>query len=282
MNIYVQSAGVVDGYAQQQPPTAPPMPAAISRWHKEIDPEDTYFALLAGMDAGKWYVEFRNLLLPDTYDLRRRRIVLNICFGALNSEAEARALALAYLDFELVYKDDTCQGRYCPQLAGAYSAHEGNYRFDFEVARNWAQGIIHAFAPPAAGQPPICPIVCHTNPATDTYLQRVRDTLSTHSLRRTTGLRLLWAELYTNPAAGADITLQYTTETGSFTQQKPRSRTAPLLWLLLLAVVLVAAGFGAYLYFYSTARSSTPRKPHTPPPATKPITAETAHPEPGH
>lgn len=247
MNIYVHTAGVVEDYTRRQPENAPPMPPAVRAWHRELDKNDAYFALAAGRTAGGWYVEYRNLLLPKKIDIRNRKIVLNICFGALKSEAQVRALALAYLDFELIFEGSKCAGRLCPQLTAAYREQGGDYAFDFSAAQHWAEAVLDTFStlPPARGN--IAPILCHTNPAGDSYLTRIREELLRHRLQEKDGLRLLWAEVYLNPELPADILLQYTTGSGSFTRKAPAGRCgAMLLWVLM---VLTAAIVAAFLYF---------------------------------
>ena len=220
MNIYVHSAGFVEDYSRRQPAAAPPMPPIVRQWNELLDKNDRRLALVAGCTGGEWYIEFRNLVLPGTYDLRNRSIVLNICFGALTSEAQVRALALAYLDFELLQNGQHCEGRHCPELAAAYHEKDGDYGFDFAIARRWAEQVIADFAatcPPASDVLP-APIYCSCDLSTDAGLQRVRTALKTNTLSEQDGLRLLWAELYAERSAGADITLQYSTEGYIFEQ----------------------------------------------------------------
>lgn len=220
MNIYVHSAGFVEDYSRRQPAAAPPMPPIVRQWNELLDKNDRRLALVAGCTGGEWYIEFRNLVLPGTYDLRNRSIVLNICFGALTSEAQVRALALAYLDFELLQNGPHCEGRHCPELAAAYHEQDGDYGFDFAIARRWAEQVIADFVatcPPASDVLP-APIYCSSDLSTDAGLQRVRTTLKTNTLSEQDGLRLLWAELYAERSAGADITLQYSTEEYIFEQ----------------------------------------------------------------
>ena len=220
MNIYVHSAGFVEDYSRRQPDAAPPLPPIVRQWNEELDKSDTRLALIAGRTGGEWYIEFRNLVLPGIYDLRNRSIVLNICFGALTSEAQVRALALAYLDFELRQNGQRCEGRHCPELAAAYHEQNGDYGFDFATARRWAEQMIADFAAtaPAATQAIPAPIYCCTDLCTDKGPERVREALRSSSLREMDGLRLLWAELCAERSAGADITLQYSTDGYIFVQ----------------------------------------------------------------
>lgn len=247
MNIYVHSAGFVEDYSRRQPAAAPALPHAVRQWQAQLDKNDARFALVAGRTDSGWYIEFRNLLLPGRYDMRNRQIVLNICFGALPSEAQVRALALAYLDFELVYNTaGHCTGRLCPGLAAAYREQAGDYDFDFAVARQWAEDIIANLPPLPVDASEITPIICHTNPEQDTLIERVRQQLRTHRLRARNGLRLLWAEVDTDPACGADITLQYIESKSSYkTLTDPASfpahrGKAPLLLIWLAVAVTVA------------------------------------------
>lgn len=257
MNIYVHSAGFVEDYSRRQPAAAPPMPTIVRQWNELLDKNDRRLALVAGRTEGEWYIEFRNLVLPGTYDLRNRSIVLNICFGALTSEAQVRALALAYLDFELLQNGKHCEGRLCPELAAAYHEQNGDYGFDFAIARRWAEQVIADFAATcttASGALP-APIYCSTDLCTDVGLLSVRKTLKTHPLSEQDGLRLLWAELYAERSAGADITLQFSTEGYIFEQaatplpaesttERPHKRGAlvtRLIALLLIGLLLAAA-----------------------------------------
>ena len=245
MNIYVHSAGFVEDYSRRQPAAAPALPREVREWQALLDKNDARFALVAGCTGGSWYIEFRNLVLPGRYDMRNRQIVLNICFGALQSEAQVRALALAYLDFEMVYHAaGHCTGRLCPGLATAYREQAGDYDFDFAAARQWAEGVMAHLAPLPAEAAEMTPIICHTNPELDSYTEQVRQQLLTHRLRERDGLRLLWAELDTDPACGADITLQYTEGKGCYKTltapvTRPARRGKTLLLLSGLAILLI-------------------------------------------
>lgn len=223
MNIYVHSAGFVEDYSRRQPAEAPPQPSIVRQWNELLDKNDRRLALVAGCSGGEWYIEFRNLVLPGTYDLRNRSIVLNICFGALTSEAQVRALALAYLDFELLQNGKHCEGRLCPELVAAYHEQDGDYGFDFAIARRWAEQVIAGFAETCSPASDVLttPIYCCSDLCTDVGLQRVRTALKTHTLSEQDGLRLLWAELYAERGAGADITLQFSTEGYIFEQAAP-------------------------------------------------------------
>lgn len=221
MNIYVHSAGFVEDYSRRQPAAAPPLPSIVRQWNELLDKNDRRLALIAGYTEGEWYIEFRNLVLPGTYDLRNRSIVLNICFGALTSEAQVRALSLAYLDFELLQNGQHCEGRLCPELAAAYHEQDGDYGFDFSIARHWAEQVIADFTAtsPPSSEPLPAPIYCSTDLSTDVGLPRVQKTLKNYSLSELDGLNLLWAELYAERSAGADITLQFSTKEHVFEQE---------------------------------------------------------------
>ena len=216
MNIYVHSAGFVEDYSRRQPAAAPALPREVREWQARLDKNDARFALVAGCTGGSWYIEFRNLLLPGRYDMRNRQIVLNICFGALQSEAQVRALALAYLDFEMVYHAaGHCTGRLCPGLATAYREQAGDYDFDFAAARQWAEEVMANLPPLPAEAGEMTPIICHTNP-----------------------------ELDTDPACGADITLQCTEGKGCYKTltapvARPARRGKTLLLMSGLAILLI-------------------------------------------
>lgn len=226
MNIYVHSAGFVEDYSRRQPAAAPPLPSIVRQWNEELDKSDRRLALVAGRTGGEWYIEFRNLVLPGTYDLHNRSIVLNICFGALTSEAQVRALALAYLDFELLQNGQRCEGRHCPALAAAYHEQDGDYGFDFAIARRWAEQVIADFTAAAPSSAPAlhAPLYCCSDLCTDEGPQRVRESLRSKALREQDGLRLLWAERNAERSAGADITLQYSTEGYIYEQAAPQRR----------------------------------------------------------
>lgn len=265
MHIYVLSAGFVEDYSRRSPENAPPQPEALRSWHRELANSDAYFALVAGRTEGAWYIEFRNLLLPEKYDIRNRSILLNICFGALESEAQVRALALAYLDFELVFCDDKCAGRLCPALAEAYRTQDGDYTFDFAAAQKWAEKVLTEFEkqPPATQE--ICPVYCHTNPEQDTYTANIRNLLLTRRLSNRDGLRLLWAEIYTNSECGADIILQYTSDTGFYKQATAappatQSRSKVMLWLILAGILTMVLSVFLYLCFNGETEQETAKK----------------------
>lgn len=264
MHIYVHSAGFVEDYSRRRPENAPPQPAALRSWHSELDKNDAYFALVAGRTEGGWYIEYRNLLLPEKYDIRNRKILLNICFGALESEAQVRALALAYLDFEPVFKDDKCAGRLCPALADAYRTQDGDYTFDFTAAQQWAEKVLAEFERQAPATREICPVFCHTNPQHDSYIDDIRSQLRTCRLRDKDGLRLLWAEIYTNSECGADIILQYTSDTGFYRQtpaaQATQSRSKVLLWLILAGILTMVLSVFLYLCFNGETKQEAAKK----------------------
>ncbi len=263
MNIYVHSAGFVEDYSLQQPESAPALPAEVLQWQEELDKGDLALALAAGLTNEGWYIMYRNLLLPNMYDFRNRRIMLNICLGPLPDEQQIRALAIAYLNFELKFSGNRCQGRFCPQLAEAYKATEGDYEFDFHAARCWAEEVLSQ-QPFGASELPLIPIIrCTTNPAEDSYLDRIRDRLLSHRLRDLPGIRLLWAEHYVPSSSQADIVLQFTAGEGSFEQQTssgratvhdepPRKQTkgSPRkIALLLVLLLLLITGIAIYLHF---------------------------------
>lgn len=198
MNIYVLSAGVVRDYYEQSLPDAPGLPSEVKDWHKELDKNDIVYSLVAGKCDGKWYIEFNNLLLPEVFDLVHRRIRLSVTFGGLQSEAEVRALTLAYLAMEVQQDEDGDNiGRYCPELAAAYQEVEADYKYDFDAALSWAQRTIETYASQMDTEEPILPNDMLNESGDDETmpaLDAVRHNLTQHQLTDANGKLLLFTD----------------------------------------------------------------------------------------
>lgn len=215
MDIYVQSAGEVVDYTWRSTTGAPEPPPALLSMHKLLNEEDAAFALVAGYTAGSWSVEFRNILLPGVRDrVMGRQIVFSICFAGLPSEKDARALALAYLDFRMERrKSGRITGRVCPELAAAYKpTTNGDYDYDMDAARAWAEKTLAAYRPQAAGSDAPEPLDFTVNPAEAHHMGSVRNHLSTFALSAQEGVRMLWVQLYAAADLPADLVVRYTAD----------------------------------------------------------------------
>ena len=228
MHIYIQSAGVQGkGYHWQHCalPSAPDYqapPTEIEAWHRELCEDDSIFALTAGYAQNGWSIEFRNLRLKGISDFRGREIILTIIFSHLHSEEEVRALALAYLDLELqsvvsnVSGKTKYRGRYCPELCDAYSGTaDGNYQYDFNAAKQWAENAIAQYSPMLQNTAPNHKWEGQINPSDDKALECLKHQIKTYSLQNKKGLSILWAQVYANTKLAADSVLTYTRENSS-------------------------------------------------------------------
>lgn len=231
MHIYIQSAGVQGkGYHWQhcELPSAPDNqipPIDIENWHRGLCEEDAIFALSAGYSQDGWSVEFRNLRLKGISDFRGREIILTIIFSQLASEKEVRALALAYLDLELQSEVSNVsgkikyRGRYCPELCDAYrGTADGNYQYDFNAAKQWAENAIAQYSPMLQNTAPNHKWEGQINPSDDKALECLKQQIKTYSLQNRRGLSILWAQVYANTKLAADSVLTYTREKSSYLQ----------------------------------------------------------------
>ena len=208
MDVYIQSAGFIKDYYERSRIGTRPMPSEVISWHNALDKDDAAFALVAGRSNGTWYIEYRNLLLPEKFDMHNRRITLSICFGGLRTEAEVRALALAYQDFETIFDGSRCLGRYCEALARAYQSNDGDYTYNIEVAEEWAAEAIVRYMEQLQLTYTGSPTVFLINNPEDKKVDDIESTLRQYRLQDKDGMRLFWTSSYAPSACPADIVVK--------------------------------------------------------------------------
>ena len=209
MDIYIQSAGSIKGYEARSRLGTRPVPSEVVSWHNALDKDDAAFALVAGRINGTWYIEYRHLYLPEMVDRRNRPITLSICFGGLRTEAEVRALALAYQDFENIFDGTRCLGRYCEALAQAYRPTEtGDYRYNIDAAEEWAAEAILRYMDQLQLTYTGSPTVFLINNPEDKKVDDIESTLRQYRLQDKDGMRLFWTSSYAPSACPADIVVK--------------------------------------------------------------------------
>ncbi len=210
MKIFVKSAGTAQtgdyGWMPELPYNS------LEDTHRLLCEQDKAFALVAGQFESFWYIEFRNLLLPDVRDdIAGRQIVLNIVFSELRSEKEVRALALAYLDFELKVKSNGRPiARFQSDLAKAYRpTNDGYYQYDTDAAECWAKSIIEKYALGLESQSPGGEVRFSVSSETCSEINKLKQYLQTTSLTGDRGLSLVWSDMPVSKVSAVDIKVRY-------------------------------------------------------------------------
>ena len=224
MRIYIQSAGTREDYHWLSESPG----AVLLGWHSLLAEEDKVFALVAGYSCGSWHIELRNLLLSGVTDeIASRQIVFNICFSELKSEADVRALALAYLASELRRKrGERPNARFIPELAAAYKpTADGDFDFDTTVAHEWAEQVITrkewGYSTPALGK-----ILCTLSPDNQVDVKCLRNHIERTALTPKDGPRLIFSDMPIDTTMHADIILRFTdaaTGTWKLVEQSEKS-----------------------------------------------------------
>lgn len=215
MKIYLKSAGKSQDFDYHWLNEADStMPSELISWHGKLADQDKVFALVSGHSHNGWHVVFRNLILPGVTDNRGRQILLNVCFSELGREDEVRALALAYLDFELKKKKSGRPiGRYQPELAAAYEpTAEGDYQYNTQDAMSWASKAIDKYRRDLGYRQASCRLKRTLNPSSSSDLDNLKGYLKGTKLSEEEGIRLLWSDFCSENAPSADIVLTYTKE----------------------------------------------------------------------
>lgn len=156
----------------------------------------TSFAFVAAKEDGKWYVDMANLWLPGITDAFNRPCRLTVRFAELASEAEARALALAYLRLPLEVLTKRKKYRYSAELARCYKPanEEKNQKFelDFTVVARWGEKMIKEAATLGCAEPSDR-LECYLN-REELAVPEVESRLKSMRLEKSEGISIL---LYT-------------------------------------------------------------------------------------
>lgn len=157
---------------------------------------ETSFAFVAAKEDGKWYVDMANLWLPGITDAMNRPCRLTVRFAELASEAEARALALAYLRLPLEVLTKRKKYRYSAELARCYKPEneDKNQKFelDFTAVARWGEKIIKEAATLGCAEPSDR-LECYLNKE-ELAVPEVESRLKSMRLERSEGISIL---LYT-------------------------------------------------------------------------------------
>lgn len=156
----------------------------------------TSFAFVAAKEDGKWYVDMANLWLPGITDAINRPCRLTVRFAELASEAEARALALAYLRLPLEVLTKRKKYRYSAELAKCYKPEneEKNQKFelDFTAVARWGEKMIKEAATLGCAEPSDR-LECYLN-REELAVPEVESRLKSMRLEKSEGISIL---LYT-------------------------------------------------------------------------------------
>lgn len=164
------------------------------------------YALIAGKRGRNWYVDFVNLWTGDT-DTMGRPCRLSIRFDELESEAQVRALALAYLDIPLENVTSRKAYRHSKELGACYVIEEETLKFDFDRARQWACQVIGSTEFSSETVEAQNRLVCRINYG-EWSVPEVAERLKSTRLQEKQGVRLFWSNSYMNETFRPDIVIQ--------------------------------------------------------------------------
>ncbi len=193
MNIFCETATKAkeyDWYSESGKP-------CVSRPRSIITANSTCLAFHAERNGGVWSASLNNLWLPGQQDLYGRRIRLSVWFDGLESEAQARALALAYLALPLEKISSKKSVRYCAELAECYGvAEDGTPQLQFDKMKQWAETAISRAAITTPGIPSRDACFAEMNKNELPEIGEIKTHLQTYALREKDGLRLLFDDGY--------------------------------------------------------------------------------------
>lgn len=172
----------------------------------QISDNASCYALSAGKRGQFWYVNFVNLWSGDT-DAMERPCRLSIRFDELESEAQVRALALAYLDIPLEVVTSRRAYRHSKELAACYIIEEETLKFDFQRAEQWARQIIEDTVFPDDVTEAHHRLDCRINYG-EWSVPEVVERLQTTKLQEKQGIRLFWSNSYMDETFRPDIVIQ--------------------------------------------------------------------------
>lgn len=155
------------------------------------------FAFYAERINGVWSATMFNLWLPEKKDVNGRRIRLSVRFDELESEAQIRALALAYLSLPLEKISSIKSARYSAELAECYGvAEDDTPLLQFDKIKQWAESAIARAALAIPGTPASSACYAEVDKSSMTEIEDIRCHLQTYALRDQDGMRLLFDDAY--------------------------------------------------------------------------------------
>lgn len=180
------------------------------------------FAFQAERTESIWAVTMHNLYLPDRQDMNNRRIRLSIRFDRLESEAQVRALALAYLALPLKTISSTKSARYCAELADCCAVSAaGTPLLQFDKIKQWAEAAINNASLTTPGIPSKSTCFAEIDKSRLTEVGELQSILETYALRDKDGLRLLFDDGYVEGMESDVDVIVTTCDTGSRIQHTP-------------------------------------------------------------
>ena len=155
------------------------------------------FAFYAERNDGGWSATMFNLWIPEQKDKEGRRIRLSVRFDELESEAQARALALAYLALPLEKISSFEYARYSAELAECYGvAEDGSPVLQFDKMKQWAESAIARAALTTPGTPASRACFAEIDKSAMTEIGELQSHLRTYALRDKNGMRILFDDDY--------------------------------------------------------------------------------------
>ncbi len=155
------------------------------------------FAFYAERNDGGWSATMFNLWIPEQKDKEGRRIRLSVKFDGLESEAQARALALAYLALPLEKTPSFKYARYSAELAECYGVAEaGSPVLQFDKMRQWAEAAIARADLTKPCTPASSACFAEIDKSAITEIGELQSHLRTYALRDKNGMRILFDDGY--------------------------------------------------------------------------------------
>lgn len=155
------------------------------------------FAFYAERINGVWSATMFNLWIPEKKDVNGRRIRLSVRFDELDSETQARALALAYLALPLKKISSIKSARYSAELAECYGvAEDGLPVLQFDKMKQWAESAIARAVLAIPGTPVSSACYAEVDKSSMTEIEEIRRHLQTYALRDQDGMRILFDDGY--------------------------------------------------------------------------------------
>lgn len=155
------------------------------------------FAFYAERNNGGWSATILNLWIPEQKDQNGRRIRLSVRFDELESEAQARALALAYLALPLEKISSFRYARYSAELAECYGvAEDGSPVLQFDKMKQWAESAIARADLTKPCTPASSACFAEIDKSAMTEIGELQSHLRTYALRDKNGMRILFDDGY--------------------------------------------------------------------------------------
>lgn len=192
------------------------------------------FAFYAERNNGGWSATILNLWIPEQKDQNGRRIRLSVRFDELESEAQARALALAYLALPLEKISSFRYARYSADLAACYGvAEDGTPLLLFDKMKQWAESAIARADLTKPCTPASSACFAEIDKSAITEIGELKRHLRTYALRDKYGMRILFDDGYVE-GLETDVDIIITTcDTSSriqytpFKQEKAKDPASP-------------------------------------------------------